>query len=133
MTPGAWVKNGLTYDLAPPERDAQSWLESARRGALEKLHNALLLHAQQHNGSLPVHRDNGQISAELWAGVHPQHEPLGYIPGHQLGKSSSIIVFEPDTYGSRRFALQADGSVVKLSAGELAQRLVEEMEKKVKP
>ena len=131
MTPGAWVKTGLTYDLAPPERDLPMWLESARRSALERLRDALWQYAQQHQGNLPAHRETGDIAADLWIGVHPQREPLGYLPGRHPMQGTRIIAFEPDAYGAKRFALQADGSVVKLSAADLAKRIVDEAKQEV--
>jgi len=35
-------------------------------------------------------------------------------------------VFEPDSYGPVRFALQEDGEIIKLTAAGLATRLVDE-------
>lgn len=126
MTPGAWAKTGLTYELAPPDRDAKTWLEGARQNALEDLRDALWLYAKNHQGTLPYQRDSGEISADLWAGVHPQREPLGYMPGRKPGQGALLVVFEPDAYGAKRFCLLTDGNVVKLSAGELKQRLIAE-------
>lgn len=126
MTPGAWVKTGLTYELAPPERDSKTWLEAARRHALEQLRDALWEYARHHQGGLPAQRDSGEISADLWAGVHPQDEPLGYMPGRKPGQEAMVVVFEPDAYGARRFCLLTDGTILKLSAVELKQRLLVE-------
>ena len=133
MTPGAWAKTGLTYELVSPDRDPKSWLESGRRHALENLRDALWQYAQKHEGNLPGNRENPEISAEMWAGVHPQREPLGYMPGRRPGLGTQLIVFEPDAYGPKRFCLQADGAVIKLTAEELARRVLAESVPEVKP
>ena len=126
MTPGAWSKNGLTYQLAMPERDTKTWLAIARQTALEQLRDALWLYAKDHNGELPLSRESGEVRTELWSGVHPQKVPLAYVPGVKPGVGVRIVVYEPDDYGASRFALLADGSIAKLAPDELASRLITE-------
>ena len=133
MTPGAWVRKGATYQLATPERDGKMWLSSARQKALEQLCDSLWRYSKEHGGNLPLHRDTGEIEAELWAGVHPQQKPLAYVPGLKAGVGSQILAFEPDDYGATRYALLSDGTVIKLTASELANRVIAESKPAVVP
>jgi hypothetical protein len=127
MTPGAWVRTGSTHRLATPERDPKPWLEAARRTALENLRDNLWEFAAVNEGALPPHRLDEAIPQSNWSGVHPLGEPYGYIPGGRPGEGSRVIVFEPDAYGPFRFALQENGTVVKLTAAELSARLHQEV------
>lgn len=65
MTPGAWSKSGLSYQVATPDRDSKTWLASARQSALEQLRDALWLYAKDHGGQLPANRESGEIRKEL--------------------------------------------------------------------
>ena len=128
MTPGAWVKVGATYQLATPEPDSKTWLASARRAALHHLRDELWTHARAHGGRLPAFRESGEIREELWSGIHPQGVPLAYVPGLRPNVGSRILVYEPEDYGNLRMVLLTNGSVLTLSAAELKDRLVAEME-----
>ena len=123
MTPGAWVKSGATYQLAPPERDPGIWLEPARQQALERLRDALWSYAKTHDGKLPPHREGGHIDRSLWAGVHPQGESYAFIPDAKPGDGTGIVAYEPEAYGASRFVLTEDGVVSKVSAIGLNERL----------
>lgn len=123
MTPGAWTKNGVTYELTPPDRDPKPWVESARRRALENLRDALWAFAANHAGEMPPHRETLEIPARLWSGVHPEGDPLAYVPGSRAGEGRRLVAYEPETFGARRFALLSDGSVIPMETGELRKLL----------
>lgn len=127
MTPGAWVKTGATYQLAPPERDPRPWLESARQRALEQLRDALWSYAKTHEGKLPPHREGDHIDRPLWAGVHPRGEPYGFSPDATPGQGRRIVAYETEAYGAWRFVLTSDGIVSKVGAEELKSRLSSEL------
>lgn len=127
MTPGAWVRTGVTQQLAPPERDPTLWLETARIQALENLRDRLWQEALAHEGRLPANREASGVPANLWSGIHPDDEPLGYVPDRVIDQGSRIVAFEPDAFGATRFALLQDGRVIRLSATDLAQRLRAEL------
>jgi hypothetical protein len=124
MTPGAWVKNGATYQLATPDRDPKLWLESARLTALENLRDALWKYSREHDGELPAHREISDIPAVLWKGIHPEGDPLAYVPGAKAGKGGRVVAYEPESFGPRRAVLMSDGSVDTISANELQKRVV---------
>ncbi len=133
MTPGAWVRTGSTHRIAYPERDPKPWLESGRRLALENLRDQLWTYAAAHGGSLPANRIDAPIPENIWSGVHPSGESLAYVPNRRPGTGSLIVVYEPDAYGSVRFAIQEDGAIVKISPNELKERLLVESSEGIKP
>lgn len=124
MTPGAWVKKGATYQIATPDRDPNPWLDSARLAALENLRDALWKYAREHDGKLPAHREIPGIPAAAWKGIHPEGDPLAYVPGALAGKGSRVVAYEPDSFGAKRAVLMSDGSVAIISAYELQKRVV---------
>lgn len=124
MTPGAWVKKGATYQIATPDRDPKPWLDSARLAALENLRDALWKYAREHDGELPAHREMPDIPAALWKGIHPEGDPLAYVPGALAGKGSRVVAYEPDSFGAKRAVLMSDGSVAIISAYELQKHVV---------
>jgi hypothetical protein len=127
MTPGAWVKTGATYQLASPERDSKTWLDSARRSALENLRDALWRYAAAHDGNLPPHKEVAEIPSTLWSGIHPENEPLAFVPAGKIGAGTTIVAYEPDAYGGSRYCLLLDGAIIRLAAADLRQRLLSEL------
>lgn len=128
MTPGAWAKDGVTYKLQTPERDPKPWLDAARKRSLETLRDALREYAEKHDGKLPVHAYVSDFNTALWKGVHPDGQWLIYIPGLTFGSSNRVLVYEPATYGAKRWALLTDGTVVQMGGDELDARVRKEFE-----
>ncbi len=48
LTPGAWARVGVMYEIREPERDPKPWLDSARRESLERVRTALWKYAEEH-------------------------------------------------------------------------------------
>ncbi|WP_395749194.1 hypothetical protein [Prosthecobacter sp.] len=126
MTPGAWAKNGITYKLRTPDRDPQPWLDAARQRWLETLRDALRDYAAKHDGKLPPHAYVTDFNATLWKGASPDGHWLIYIPGLTFGPANRVLVYEPATYGPKRWALLTDGTVVQMNAEELDERVRKE-------
>jgi hypothetical protein len=109
MTPGAWEKQGVSYRLADPERDAQ--VHRDRRERLEKLRAALWDYAFSHEGKFPptATSDSG-IPAALWQVPDPSAMPYLYVGG-SYSKAAIPVVYEPEVYGPSRYVLYANGSI----------------------
>jgi hypothetical protein len=127
MTPGAWAKNGITYNLKTPDSNPQPWLDAARKHWLETLRDGLRDYAGKHDGKLPVHAYVSDFNTSLWKGVGPDAHWLIYMPGQTFGASNRVLVYEPASYGAKRWALLTDGSVVQMSATELDERVKKEL------
>lgn len=128
MTPGAWQKDGLTYRITEPEKQAKPWIDSARRQSMERLRTALFEYAKSHNGEFPPHVEAEDFPRELWRGIDPARTPYGYYPGRRAEQGNLIVAFEPYVYGSRRYALLSSGEIINLSLTELADRANRELE-----
>ena len=126
MTPGAWARNGITYKLQTPDNAPQPWLDAARKRWLENLRDALRDYAGKHEGKLPVHAYVGDFNTTLWKGADPEGNWLNYIPGLTFDAKGRVLVYEPATYGARRWALLTDGSVVQMGGEELDERVRKE-------
>lgn len=127
MTPGAWAKNGYTYKLQSPDSAPQPWLDAARKHWLETLRDALQDYAAKHDGKLPAHAYVSDFNESLWKGASPDSQWLIYMPGQRFGASSRVLVYEPASYGAKRWALLTDGSVVQMNAAELDERVRKEL------
>lgn len=128
MTPGAWQKEGLTYRITEPEKQAKPWIDSARRQSMERLRTALFEYAKTHNGEFPPHVEAEDFPRELWRGIDPARTPYGYYPGRKAEQGDLIVAFEPYVYGSRRYVLLSSGEIINLPLTELADRARKELE-----
>lgn len=126
MTPGAWAKEGVTYKLQTPDRDPKGWLDAARKHWMETLRDALREYAAKHDGKLPAHAYVSDFNTSLWKGAHPDGQWLNYIAGLKFDSSNRVLVYEPVTYGAKRWVLLTDGSVVQMNGDELDARVRKE-------
>lgn len=123
MTPGAWKQQGFTYKLATAaDETSDDSSVLLRRRHLERLRTALWRYAATHGGRFPAPADATAIPAELWqvpeaGGLHYQ-----YVPGLSANDRPTLLVYEPELEASRRFALQTDGDLVRLTSREIEQR-----------
>ncbi len=129
MTPGAWRRAGVTYELASPQRDPQLWVGAARREALARLHQELATYAGSHDGKFPSNREMSGIAPEAWAGIHPKGIPfsyVGWLATHSV--PSRVLAYESEDYGSEVNVLLVDGTVINLERSKLVARLRAELD-----
>jgi hypothetical protein len=115
MTPGAWMKNGATYQLA----NGPDAMEMGRRQRLELLRSALWQWAERHEGGLPAHDLVGDIPTTAWQVLDPSGLRYIYLPGAKRDSGHRLIAYEPGIYGKERLALFADGEIAKLPLAEI--------------
>lgn len=108
MTPGAWVKAGATYQL---RRDAEAYLDLARRRDIERLRGELWRYAEGHDGALPLHEFVPELPEGLWGTIDPSGARFVYVGGRRIGDRGRLVAYEPGVFGPRRFGLYADGSI----------------------
>lgn len=121
MTPGAWRKNGWTYQLAtaaPPADPHQRELRKERLGALRL---ALWKYAATHAGQFPAQPTE---IPEPWAvPAHPGFEFV-YRPGQSAtAEAGGILVFEPEVGDAERFVLLTNGLIGAMPTPELEAAL----------
>jgi hypothetical protein len=129
MTPGAWVKNGLTYRSADQtqQTDAerisvevarQLKEQTARITRLQLLGTALREFADQHNGAWPTAEEFRLLPVELT--TLPGDMRAAYLYRPFIGDKALpaavhedvAVVFEPDVFGDgQQFALYRSGLV----------------------
>ena len=103
MTPGAWKKDGLTYQLN--DRDQ-------RRQHLRELGRQLLLYAAVH-GELPASLELGGWPAQQNEAPGAAGMTYEYFPSQDLKThATSLLAREPERFGDDRLALLTDGRVV---------------------
>lgn len=120
MTPGAWKKQGWTYQLSTvPPSDAGG--RESRRSRMEAMRTALLLYAATHAGSYPERID--QLKTDITIPEHPGFELL-YRPGVTADRSPpEIVVFEPELGDPERFVLYSNGLLGTMRTPELTAAL----------
>jgi len=127
MTPGAWARVGGLYELRDPKRDPETWLDSARTKALEKLRSELWKHAQAHGGFLPTSRLGLTASESVWQGIAPVDSSFGYFGGLKADQGKWIVAYETDVYGPERYVLRSNGEITKTKAESLSKEIEEQM------
>jgi hypothetical protein len=123
MTPGAWARTGTMYAIPEPEKNAEVWLDSARRASLERLRTALWKFAEDHNGEFPSSRKTAGFPEGSWRSIDPNGLPLAYFPGAKRDAGRTVVVYEPGTFGAHRFVLLSNGEIVKMNAADLSEQL----------
>ncbi len=129
MTPGAWNRVGSTYELATPKGAPHTWLKPARLEALANLHRELVAYAESHDGAFPTNPEMSRIDRAVWAGIHPEGEPLAYVGWLKTSSNPDrILAYETEDYGDMRNVLLVDGTVIQMRQYELIERLRQELD-----
>ena len=124
MTPGAWRKQGWTYQLAESSRPDADSGRTARQRQLEQLRTALWQFAATHDGRLPTIEDS-EVDAALWE--IPGSPGLKYlaVSGCRAESTGCLFVFEPELEGSDRMVLLTNGFIGSMSTPAIKQALSE--------
>lgn len=123
LTPGAWTKTGIHYEL----KGAQLSGESARRSNIERLKAELWRYADAHEGKLPDNPFDDAIPKEIW------HLPGGigtynYLPGRTSDGGRVLVAYEPTQAAEKgaRFVLLSDGAVESWTDEQIAEAIATE-------
>jgi len=120
MTPGAWRKQGWTYQLATTPPPGEPHFREQRRAAVEQLRLALLQYAALHEGHFPATASELSLS---WAvPVHPGFDFL-YVPGRKPSTAGEVLVFEPEIGDPERLVLLTNGVIGTMRTPELEAAL----------
>jgi len=107
ITPQAWEKAGIVYQLSP---DAFEEFVEIRRHKMEPLKKELWNFAEKHSDKFPLKQELLSISPNILL------EPGGkmsynYVEGLSIKSPSLILAYEPDTYGQERMTLLTNGNI----------------------
>lgn len=113
MTPGAWKKQGVVYQLAdPPAKPRAADPEAVRRAHLEQLRTALWRFAAMHNGRFPTTDEGTAIPDEVWRVPGAGGLRYQYTPGLSAGHLPELLAWEPELDPERRLVLRANGDIL---------------------
>lgn len=122
FTPGAWEKNGLTYNVAPIESSDEILL-AMRRQKLKSLKDAIWKHAEQNDGKLPLNAFSSTVTQDLFFTLHPSKMRFEYrFNKAGLNGKTKPLAWEPDVYKKNRLVLFTDGEIKLLSADSFRER-----------
>jgi len=141
MTPGAWVRNGLTYKLADAEpapvtkgaadagplanaSESVRFAEAVRRKALLDLHEAL----KQREGGYPSTQfgEDYDFPAKLWLLPDGSGARYVYLPVPGVTRGRRPLAYEPAEIDGGRMVLFLGGEVVRMTSAELKAALEKE-------
>lgn len=127
MTPGAWRKQGWTYQLASAAAAPAASTTDARqqrRAGLEQLRLALWQYAATHDGRFPSPGDAG-VDAQLWE--IPGWPGVKFIaaPDRKAEEAGRLLVYEPELDGDERQVLLTNGLIGTMRTPEIRQALAE--------
>jgi len=131
MTPGAWERQGWTYQLASdPDpatqgaaADADETSLDQRRAKLAQLGTALLAHAARNAGQFPSQADFDAWDEEPKTLPDLASVPYFYVPGRIVNESGRILAYEPNVYGDESLVLMTDGLIQAMTPAELREAL----------
>ncbi len=108
LTPGAWVKKGIHYEL----QSSQMPDERELRLGIERLKAELWLYAAAHEGKLPDNPFDDALPKEVWqlpGGIGTYN----YLPGRMIDGGRVLVAYEPSQAMDKgfRFVLLANGEV----------------------
>ena len=124
MTPGAWRKQGLTYQLQetpPPEE--RELVAQARRQRLEELRVALWAHAAAHEQRFPDHDYAPGIPEARWRVVGDSGMHFLYVGGQRADAPEAVLAYEPGLFGATRWVLFTTGDIRPLPLEDIHARL----------
>ncbi len=119
MTPGAWEKNGFTYQLASQQQPDSPKLapepvvtDEERRRSLDALRSALWGHAAAHDAAFPESPESAQFSEDFWRQPGDLDIRYHYVPSRRAGREREVLAFENAVYGDgKQWILYTDGSI----------------------
>lgn len=127
MTPGAWRKQGWTYQLAsavPSSTASTADARQQRRAGLEQLRLALWQYAATHEGRFPSPGDAG-VDPLLWE--IPGWPGVKFIaaPDRKAEEAGRLLVCEPELDGDERQVLLTNGLIGSMRTREIREALAE--------
>jgi hypothetical protein len=122
MTPGAWQKQGWTYQLAAPESQPPADSRAERRAALERLRLALWQYAATHEGRFPAENDTA-FDQSMWDIPHWPGLRFLRTDEAKADDTGKLLVYEPELEGNDRQVILTSGLIGTMRSAEIRQAL----------
>jgi hypothetical protein len=126
MTPGAWVKQGFTYKLAPEPTAEESSSVGHRKKHLERLRQALWQYAATHEGRFPPADHINEVGGLIWDVPETGGLRYLYVSGRNAADEPGVLVYEPELDSEQRFVLLTNGEVIAMRSAEIVLLLNQE-------
>jgi len=125
MTPGAWKKNGATYQLASTAVEAGPRVAtfSERFDRLRDLSHRLRKFAAVHDGNFPATEDESMLLPEHWLVPHQGGLRYVYVAGRKTTDRDAPLVYEPSADGGKVLVATAAGDILELPFDDVLRRL----------
>ncbi len=123
MTPGAWEKDGATYNLAKDDGQDRTVTETMRRERLRMLKTALWSYAAANGGAFPPDDAHDAIPAAAWETPDVSRARYLYVPGNRADAGAEPVAYEPAVFHAPRLVLTSDGQIRSLRDDELQSML----------
>ena len=122
MTPGAWRKQGWTYQLASATASDPASSRQQRQAGLERLRTALWQYAAIHEGRFPTPAES-TVDSQLWD--VPGWPGLKFLmaPDRKAEEAGRLLVCEPALDGDERLVLLTNGLIGTMRSEEIRQAL----------
>jgi hypothetical protein len=125
MTPGAWRKDGPTFQLVgdqPPPAEREI---AERFAAIERLYETLAAEARNHGGTFPAELRTLERPPQAIPSPDNEGPRFVYVGGKLPGEDEGarILAYESGVVGQDRLVLLTDGMVVWMPASEIERHL----------
>ena len=118
MTPGAWIREGVTYKVASRQTASVRYgeyedatLNEMRRLKIEGLRIDLWRYHDTHKNEFPADIASSSIPAERWLLPERMASRYVYVAGRKSQGPAQPLLFEPDVYDGPRYVLMTNGEV----------------------
>ncbi len=123
MTPGAWRKVGMLYEVVEtPATPEDTQRTAQRKEHFQRLKAALWHYAAQHDGQFPATADAG-IPAALWEAPGGAGLRYLYVPGRSIREPTATLAYEPAVYGDQRLVLSCNGDLAMVRTADIIRQL----------
>ena len=123
LTPGAWEKAGLTYQLKEDDEAARQRLAAQWRDRHAQLSGPLWLalseHALRHDGNFPSRADDLAADRAVWDVPAIPGTRYVYVPGRTRSGPPLPLAYEPEVFDGKHFVLLTSGRIEELPFGEI--------------
>ncbi|MGD9646329.1 MAG: hypothetical protein AB7U73_11510 [Pirellulales bacterium] len=125
MTPGAWKKQGATYQLVSADESQRnpSSIAVERFNHLRRLSDRLRQFAAEHDGNFPATESDLNSLPDQWLVPHQGGLRYVYVAGRKIADRDAPLLYEPSSDGGKVLVATTAGDVLEMPFDDVLQRL----------